>query len=147
LSGSAVRLQQTDRAASLDDPIGRDTPVHVSSSELRRSTAAMVNAPRMRERIAEFVDLRRARDMIDWNYAQPLDVPAMARTAHMSPSHFARRYRRTFGETPYQHLVSRRIERAQALLRAQVSRSPRSLSQSDSAASPRLTRAFAISLE
>jgi AraC-like DNA-binding protein len=68
--------------------------------------------------IAELVHLRRARDIIDWNYAQALDVPAMARAAHMSPSHFARRYRQAFGETPYQHLVSRRVERAQALLRA-----------------------------
>jgi AraC-like DNA-binding protein len=68
--------------------------------------------------IAELVHLRRARDTIDWGYAQALDVPAMARAAHMSPSHFARRYRQVFGETPYQHLVSRRVERAQALLRA-----------------------------
>lgn len=62
--------------------------------------------------------LRRARDIIDWQYAKALDVPAMARAAYMSPSHFARRYRQVFGETPYQHLVSRRVERAQALLRA-----------------------------
>lgn len=68
--------------------------------------------------IGELVHLRRARDTIDWSYARALDVPAMARAAHMSPSHFARRYRQVFGETPYQHLVSRRVERAQALLRA-----------------------------
>lgn len=62
-------------------------------------------------------DLRHARDMIDWHSERPLDVPAMALAANMSPAHFARRYRQTFGETPYQHLVSRRVERAKRLLR------------------------------
>jgi len=62
-------------------------------------------------------DLRHARDMIDWHSERPLDVPTIARAANMSPAHFARRYRQTFGETPYQHLVSRRVERAKALLR------------------------------
>jgi AraC-like DNA-binding protein len=70
--------------------------------------------------VRELADLRRARDVIDWSYAKPLDVPAMARAANMSPAHFARRYRQTFGETPYQHLVSRRVERAKALLRART---------------------------
>jgi AraC-like DNA-binding protein len=66
----------------------------------------------------DLVHLRRARDLIDREYARPLDVPAMARAAAMSPSHFARRYREAYGETPYQHLLTRRIERAKALLRA-----------------------------
>jgi AraC-like DNA-binding protein len=66
----------------------------------------------------DLVHLRRARDLIDREYDRPLDVPAMARTAHASPAHFARRYREAFGETPYQHLLTRRIERAMALLRA-----------------------------
>lgn len=70
-----------------------------------------------RVNVQELIDLRRARDVIDWHSERPLDVPAMARVANMSPSHFARRYRQTFGETPYQHLVSRRVERAKALLR------------------------------
>jgi AraC-like DNA-binding protein len=65
----------------------------------------------------ELTDLRHARDMIDWHSERPLDVPAMARAANMSPAHFTRRYRQTFGETPYQHLVSRRVERAKTLLR------------------------------
>ena len=63
------------------------------------------------------VQLRRARDLIDRAYAEPLDVPALARVAFMSPSHFARQFRAAFGETPYQYLMTRRIERAQALLR------------------------------
>ena len=61
--------------------------------------------------------LRRARDLIDREYARPLDVPAMARTAHMSPAHFARQFRNVYGETPYIYLMTRRIERAKALLR------------------------------
>ena len=61
--------------------------------------------------------LRRARDLIDRDYAQPLDVPAMARTALMSPAHFSRKFRAAYGETPYSYLMTRRIERAKALLR------------------------------
>jgi AraC-like DNA-binding protein len=66
----------------------------------------------------DLVHLRRARDLIDREYDRPLDVPAMARAAHASPAHFARCYREAFGETPHQHLLTRRIERAMALLRA-----------------------------
>jgi AraC-like DNA-binding protein len=67
--------------------------------------------------IDDLVHLRRARDFIDREYAKPLDVPAMARAAHASPSHFARQYKEAFGESPYQHLLTRRVERAKALLR------------------------------
>jgi AraC-like DNA-binding protein len=69
------------------------------------------------EEIADLVQLRRARDRIDRDYAQPLDVPAMARTALMSPAHFSRKFRSAYGETPYSYLMTRRIERAKALLR------------------------------
>ena len=61
--------------------------------------------------------LRRARDRMDREYAQPLDVAALARTALMSTAHFARRFREAYGETPYSYLMTRRIERATALLR------------------------------
>ena len=61
--------------------------------------------------------LLRARDLIDARYADPLDVPALARAASASPAHFARAFRRAFGETPHQYLLSRRMERAAALLR------------------------------
>ncbi|ASW55426.1 helix-turn-helix transcriptional regulator [Plantactinospora sp. KBS50] len=61
--------------------------------------------------------LRRARDLIDREYARPLDVPAMARAALMSPAHFSRQFRAVYGETPYTYLMTRRIERAKALLR------------------------------
>jgi AraC-like DNA-binding protein len=65
----------------------------------------------------DLAHLRRARDLLDREYARPLDVPAMARAALMSPSHFARQFRAAFGETPYAYLQSRRLERAMALLR------------------------------
>jgi AraC-like DNA-binding protein len=61
--------------------------------------------------------LRRARDLMDREYARPLDVPAMARAALMSPAHFSRQFRAAYGETPYGYLMTRRIERAKALLR------------------------------
>ena len=61
--------------------------------------------------------LRRARDRMDRDFAEPLDVPTLARTALMSTAHFSRRFREAYGETPYAHLMTRRIERAQALLR------------------------------
>ncbi|MBI1351286.1 MAG: helix-turn-helix domain-containing protein [Actinomycetales bacterium] len=54
---------------------------------------------------------------MDREYAQPLDVAALATTAYMSPAHFSRRFRAVYGETPYSYLMTRRIERAQALLR------------------------------
>jgi AraC-like DNA-binding protein len=66
---------------------------------------------------ADLVRLRRARDLIDRDYARPLDVPALARAAFMSPGHFSRGFRAAFGETPYSYLMTRRIERAKALLR------------------------------
>jgi AraC-like DNA-binding protein len=61
--------------------------------------------------------LLRARDAIDRDYGRPLDVPTLARIAHVSPSHFSRSFRATFGETPHRYLQRRRIERAMALLR------------------------------
>ncbi|MFB7307272.1 helix-turn-helix transcriptional regulator [Streptomyces sp. NPDC056192] len=67
--------------------------------------------------LPDLVRLRRTRDMMDRDYAEPLDVPALARAAHMSPGHFSRSFRAAFGETPYSYLMTRRIERAKALLR------------------------------
>lgn len=67
--------------------------------------------------LTDLVHLRRARDLMDREYARPLDVPAMARAALMSPAHFSRQFRLAYGETPYSYLMTRRIERAKALLR------------------------------
>jgi AraC-like DNA-binding protein len=65
----------------------------------------------------DLAHLRRARDLIDRAYAEPLDVPALARAALMSPGHFARQFKLAYGETPHDHLMTRRVERAKALLR------------------------------
>ena len=61
--------------------------------------------------------LLRAKDLIDARYCEALEVPTLARAAHLSPAHFSREFRRTFGETPHQYLLTRRLERAAALLR------------------------------
>jgi AraC-like DNA-binding protein len=61
--------------------------------------------------------LLRAKDLVDARYREPLDVPALARAAFVSPAHFSRQFRRTFGETPHQYLLTRRLERAAELLR------------------------------
>src|SRR5436190_302569 len=62
--------------------------------------------------------LLRARDLIDAGYARPLDVAELARAAHVSQTHLTREFRRAFGETPHQYLLTRRLERAAALLRS-----------------------------
>jgi len=69
------------------------------------------------EELANLAHLRRARDLMDREYARPLDVAALARAALMSPAHFSRQFRAAYGETPYAYLMTRRIERAKALLR------------------------------
>ena len=69
------------------------------------------------EELANLAHLRRARDLIDREYARPLEVAELARAALMSPAHFSRQFRRAYGETPYGYLRTRRIERAKALLR------------------------------
>ncbi|HEX6331903.1 MAG TPA: AraC family transcriptional regulator [Actinomycetota bacterium] len=69
--------------------------------------------------------LLRARDAMDRTYAEPLDVPALARIAHVSEAHFIRTFRATFGETPHRYLQRRRVERAMFLLRS----TPRSVTE------------------
>src|SRR5690606_31583660 len=69
------------------------------------------------QRLRDLARLRRVRDRIDREYAQPLNVEALARDAHMSAGHLSREFRRAYGESPYSYLMTRRIERAMALLR------------------------------
>lgn len=69
------------------------------------------------ERLRDLARLRRVRDRIDREYAQPLNVEALARDVHMSAGHLSREFRRAYGESPYSYLMTRRIERAMALLR------------------------------
>jgi AraC-like DNA-binding protein len=61
--------------------------------------------------------LLRAKDLIDARYREPLDVAGLAHAAHLSQAHFSREFRKAFGETPHQYLLTRRLERAAALLR------------------------------
>jgi AraC-like DNA-binding protein len=68
-------------------------------------------------RLRELVAMRRVRDRIDREYGRPLDVEALAAGVHMSAGHLSRRFRETYGESPYSYLMTRRIERAMALLR------------------------------
>ena len=73
------------------------------------------------QEIENLAQLRRARDLIDREYAKPLDVPTMAEKAFMSPAHFSRQFRAAYGETPYSYLMTRRIERAKSFLRQGMS--------------------------
>jgi transcriptional regulator GlxA family with amidase domain len=69
------------------------------------------------QRLRDLTLLRRVRDRMDREYAQPLDVEALARGVHMSAGHLSRQFRLAYGESPYSYLMTRRVERAMALLR------------------------------
>jgi AraC-like DNA-binding protein len=77
----------------------------------------VTSRPASEQHLRDLAQLRRVRDRIDREYAQPLDVEALARGVHMSAGHLSREFRRTYGESPYAYLMTRRIERAMALLR------------------------------
>jgi AraC-like DNA-binding protein len=77
----------------------------------------VISRPAASQYLQDLARLRRVRDRIDREYAQPLDVEALARGAHMSAGHFSREFRLAYGESPHGYLMTRRIERAMALLR------------------------------
>lgn len=77
----------------------------------------MSRSPVSEQRLSDLAWLRRVRDRIDREYAQPLDVEALARGVHMSAGHLSRQFKLAYGESPYSYLMTRRIERAMALLR------------------------------
>jgi transcriptional regulator GlxA family with amidase domain len=77
----------------------------------------VTSGPSEAQHLSDLARLRRVRDRIDREYAQPLDVEALARGACMSAGHFSREFRLAYGESPYAYLMTRRIERAMALLR------------------------------
>ena len=90
----------------------------VYGSEGSRAIIPRVNGTSAEtQRLRDLARLRRVRDRIDREYAQPLDVEALARGAHMSAGHLSRQFRLAYGESPYPYLMTRRIERAMALLR------------------------------
>src|SRR5438874_13290299 len=100
----------TDQVGSLDAAFTLRT--------VRCGTISQVTSrPAAAQHLRDLAWLRRVRDRIDRDYAQPLDVEALARGAHMSAGHFSRRFRLAYGESPYSYLMTRRIERATALLR------------------------------
>ncbi len=85
---------------------------------MRRETMMqMTSRPAAAQYLRDLARLRRVRDRIDREFAQPLDVEALARGAHMSAGHLSRQFRLAYGESPYSYLMTRRIERAMALLR------------------------------
>ncbi|HXZ99071.1 MAG TPA: helix-turn-helix transcriptional regulator [Candidatus Binatia bacterium] len=77
----------------------------------------MSSAPAAAQRLRDLARLRRVRDRIDREYAQPLDVEGLACGAHLSAGHLSREFRLAYGESPYSYLMTRRVERAMALLR------------------------------
>jgi AraC-like DNA-binding protein len=79
--------------------------------------ARMSSSPAAEQHLLDLARLRRVRDRIDREYAQPLDVEALARGVHMSAGHLSREFRLAYGESPYSYVMTRRIERAMALLR------------------------------
>jgi AraC-like DNA-binding protein len=76
----------------------------------------VTSRPAAAQHLSDLARLRRVRDRIDREYAQPLDVEALARGAHMSAGHLSRQFKLAYGESPYSYLMTRRIERAMALL-------------------------------
>jgi AraC-like DNA-binding protein len=77
----------------------------------------VTSIPAAAQRLRELALLRQVRDRMDRDYAEPLDVEALARGVHMSAGHLSREFRLAYGESPYGYLMTRRIERAMALLR------------------------------
>lgn len=77
----------------------------------------VTSSPAEEQHLRDLVRLRRVRDRMDREYAQPLDLEALARAEHISAGHLSREFRRAYGESPYAYLMTRRIERAMALLR------------------------------
>jgi transcriptional regulator GlxA family with amidase domain len=110
--------------AGIGGPVERDAcgerPVtsNVGSWLARRGTIAQVTSrPAEAQRLRDLALLRRVRDRMDREYAQPLDVEALARGVHLSAGHLSREFKLAYGESPYSYLMTRRIERAMALLR------------------------------
>ena len=84
---------------------------------VRRTILRVTSRPAELQQLRDLARLCRVRDRIDREYAQPLDVEALARGAHMSAGHLSREFKLAYGESPYSYLMTRRIERAMALLR------------------------------
>jgi AraC-like DNA-binding protein len=86
------------------------------ATSVRRTIWHVTSRPAAEQHLRDLALLRRVRDRIDREYAQPLDVEALARGVHMSAGHLSREFKLAYGESPYGYLMTRRIERAMALL-------------------------------
>ena len=111
--GSARRAPVADHRPAFIRSRCRSGPRRGRRGTIPHVTSGSAAAQRLRD----LARLRRVRDRIDREYAQPLDVEALARGAHMSAGHLSREFRLAYGESPYGYLMTRRIERAMALLR------------------------------
>ena len=89
----------------------------IDVQEICGTIAQVTSRPAEEQRLRDLALLRRVKDRIDREYAQPLDVEALARGVHMSAGHLSREFKMAYGESPYAYLMTRRIERAMALLR------------------------------
>ena len=121
------RVVDTAGPKQVDDVSGADraradaerggTPAAIGTSGATWRDIAVTSRPAAAQHLRDLARLRRVRDRVDREYAQPLDVEALARGAHMSAGHLSRQFRLAYGEAPYGYLMTRRIERAMALLR------------------------------
>ena len=91
--------------------------IHPALTVVCGTISQVTDSPAAAQHLRDLATLRRVRDRIDREYAQPLDVETLARDAHMSAGHFSREFRLAYGESPYGYVMTRRIERAMALLR------------------------------
>jgi AraC-like DNA-binding protein len=116
-----VRYQTAPQPGAAGSPAAGGKPTadgEAGPNPTRRGTIAQVaSRPAEEQRLRDLARLRRVRDRIDREYAQPLDVEALARDANMSAGHLSRQFKIAYGESPYSYLMTRRIERAMALLR------------------------------
>jgi AraC-like DNA-binding protein len=95
--------------------LGHDTGLGIDCGA--KYDLRVTSRPAAEQHLRDLARLRRVRDRIDREYAQPLDVEALARSVHMSAGHLSREFKHAYGESPYSYLMTRRIERAMALLR------------------------------
>ena len=117
-SGHISRVTGWDTSPLLANAVAGAQRISLIASPARRGTISQVTSrPAAAQHLRDLARLRRVRDRIDREYAQPLDVEALARGVNMSAGHLSREFRLAYGESPYAYLMTRRIERAMALLR------------------------------
>lgn len=114
-SGGGPRTNGQDFSDTPGPEVGRREPAMTDIRTTQHRSSAALDTDVNRR--SELRRLRLARDRIDREYAQPLDVEALARGIYMSAGHFSRQFHKAYGESPYSYLMTRRIERAMALLR------------------------------